>query len=198
MSQEARPPYVTFETRQVEDRTASIEAGHYVAKDVHYAIITPSGSKDRLEKIAEEWLKDIEAAVREERFPAQWAEGYKAGYKAFLEGKELPEDGTPILTWPPLSPAQVRTIIDADVRTVEDLAAANEATLTRIGIGGRAFKQQAQAWLDTVKDTGKVAAELTALRKENENLKKRDEERDAQIKELTNRLDAMAKVKEDA
>ena len=198
MSQEARPPYVTFETRQVEDRTASIDAGHYVAKDVHYAIITPSGSKDRLEKIAEEWLKDIEAAVREERFPAQWAEGYKAGYKAFLEGKELPEDGTPILTWPPLSPAQVRTIIDADVRTVEDLAAANEATLTRIGIGGRAFKQQAQAWLDTVKDTGKVAAELTALRKENENLKKRDEERDAQIKELTNRLDAMSKVKEDA
>lgn len=35
---EARPPYVTFEFRAEEDRAASIEAGHYVSKDVAYAL----------------------------------------------------------------------------------------------------------------------------------------------------------------
>ena len=42
---QARPPYVQFEMRAVEDRQASIDAGHYVAKDVAYAIITPAGSR---------------------------------------------------------------------------------------------------------------------------------------------------------
>ena len=30
----AAPPYVKFEWRAVEDRNASIEGGHYVARDV--------------------------------------------------------------------------------------------------------------------------------------------------------------------
>ena len=32
---EERPPFVRFEVRAEEDRQASIEAGHYVGKDVH-------------------------------------------------------------------------------------------------------------------------------------------------------------------
>ena len=46
--QQARPPHVVYERRAEEDRTASIEQGRYVSRDVDYAIVTPAGSKDRV------------------------------------------------------------------------------------------------------------------------------------------------------
>jgi hypothetical protein len=53
MADELKPPYVRFEVRSVEDRTASIESGHYVGKDVIFAIVTPAGTRDRIEREAD-------------------------------------------------------------------------------------------------------------------------------------------------
>lgn len=172
MEQKARPPYVMFETRAVEDREASLAAGHYVGKDVNYAIVTPSGSKDRMEKVAEEWLASMEEGVRQERIPGEWLEAYTKKYRTWVETREVPEDGTSILGWPAVSPAQAKAILDANVRTLEDLAEANEATLTAIGMGARALKEKAIAWLDTANSTGKTAEELDDLRKKVDTLSK--------------------------
>lgn len=166
MEEKARPPYVMFEVRSVEDREASIEAGHYVGKDVNYAIVTPSGSKDRIEKVAEEWLANMEEGVKQERIPGEWLEAYTKKYETWKETREVPEDGTPILSWPALSPSQAKAILDANVRTLEDLVAANESTLAAIGMGARALKEKAKAWLDSAQDTGKTAEELDSLRKQ--------------------------------
>lgn len=165
--QEAKPPYVTFENRPVEDRAASIAAGHYVAHDVTYAIITPQGSKDRIEKIAEEWLRDLETAVREDRFPAEWLRAYKNLFSDWKAGREIPAEGTPILTWPAISRSQADACLNMNIRTVEDLANANESALSGIGMGARALKERAIAWLQSANDTGKVAQELEQLRTEN-------------------------------
>lgn len=164
---EAKPPYVVFESRAVEDRAASITAGHYVGKDVIYAIITPQGSKDRIEKLADDWLKDLETAVREDRFPALWLQSYKSIYADWKAGREIPVEGTPILTWPAVSKAQADACLNMNIRTVEDLANANEAALSGIGMGARALKQRAEAWLQSANETGKIAAEIEALRGEN-------------------------------
>ena len=64
MSEDAKPPFVIFETRAVEDREQSIAEGHYVAKDVNYAIITPAGTKDRIEKVAEDFAAEVAKAVQ--------------------------------------------------------------------------------------------------------------------------------------
>jgi hypothetical protein len=161
---EARPPYVSFEVRPVEDRAASIEAGHYKTRDEDFAIITPQGSKDRTERVAREWFVQMEEQVQQQRMPAEWFRQFKGAFEMWKAGKELPLNGTPILTWPVLSPSQVRSCIDAQVRTVEDLAAANEETIARIGMGGRSLKDKAIAWLDTAKGSGKVTEEMAALR----------------------------------
>lgn len=171
MEQEARPPYVIFETRPIEDREQSVATGRYVAKDVIFAIVTPAGTKDRLEKLAEDWLRDLEEAVRQDRFPAPWFDAYKQRYEAFLRNEEIPEEGTPIREWAAVSPAQAKNILGANIRTVEDLAQANEEALLRIGMGARALKDKAQAWLDVAEKRGKPAEELAALRAENEDLK---------------------------
>jgi len=195
MEEKARPPYVTFETRVVEDRQASTEQGRFVGKDVNYAIVTPSGSKDRIEKVAEEWLAGLEEGVRQDRIPGEWLEAYHRKYKTWCETREVPEDGTSIIAWPAVSPAQVKAILDANVRTVEDLAAANESTLASIGMGARALKEKAQAWLDTATSTGKTAEELDELRKSVAGLTKQLETANKTIATLQA---AAEKVKEEA
>lgn len=189
---EAKPPYVTFETRSVEDRGATLKTGHYVGQDVVYAIVTPQGSKDKIEKVAEEWLKDLEGAVRDERFPLNWLQAYKSMFKEWSEGREIPIDGTAILTWPAISISQQKVILDANIRTVEDLAAANEQTLTFIGMGARALKEKAQAWIDTANGAGKVAGELEKLRKQNEELKTKNASNDEKLTKMAAQIEALS------
>lgn len=174
--QQERPPYVMFETRAVEDRTRSIDEGIWATKDVDYALITPMGSKDRTERVVVDWFSHLQMEVSQQRFPGEWLTAYKGAYKAWKEDREIPLEGTPIRTWSAASPAQCKMLLDLQVRTVEDLAAANEETVARIGMGGRALKQQAQAWLDSASNVGKVSAEVAALRVQNEALEARNEE----------------------
>jgi hypothetical protein len=190
---EARPPYVTFELRPVEDRTASIEAGYYKTMDVEYAFITPQGSKDRIERNVEEWFASLAQQSHEGRFPAEWLAHFRASHKAWKEGRELPLDGTPVLTWPVASPSQVKQLLDHKVRTVEDLAAANEETLNRIGMGGRALKEKAVSWLASASSTGKVTEELAALKTANSDFKARNELLEKQLRELAAKVAALTK-----
>lgn len=190
--QENRPPYVQFEFRPVEDRAASQEAGHYVAKDVAFAIVTPAGSRDRHEKIAEEWLTNMAEQVQQERLPAEWLAHYRALYKAWKEGREVPESGTSIRNWPVASPAQIETLLNLRIRTVEDLAACNEEAIARMGMGGRALKQKAVDWLASASGNGKDVEAITALRAEFESLKLTNERLQQQNNELQRKIVAMA------
>lgn len=162
-----RPAYVMFEARPEEDRAASIEAGHPRFNDVDYALITPSGSKDRVERPVKDWFEHLAREVTSERFPVEWLQKYKAEYAAWKEGREIPLDGTALITWPPITPSLLKELSGLRIRTVEDLAAANEETLRRIGMGARVLKQQAVDWLAASNDVGKVAARITALEVQN-------------------------------
>lgn len=162
-----RPPYVMFEMRSVEDRAESEEQGHYVGRDVVFALITPMGSKDRIERVADEWIKYLKEQARDGRFNPEWIRQYEFGLQEFKAGREVPENGTPIFGWHMVSPTQQQLIVSTGIRTVEDLALANESAIQLMGIGGRGFKQKAQAWLDSRED-GKGAMELEKLRAQNE------------------------------
>jgi hypothetical protein len=168
---EQRPSYVRFEKRAVEDRVASMALGHYMTKDVDFAIITPIGSKDMIPREAEGWLASLEQQAREERIPKQWVVQYKEAYAAWKRGEELPVSGTAVKGWPVLSPAQQANVIAANVRTVEDLAQANDEAMRRIGMGGVEMKQKAEAWLKAAKNLGGVTQEISALKQENITLK---------------------------
>lgn len=173
---EARPPYAQFFTRAEEDRTASIEAGHTVYKDVDYVAITPQGSKDKIERIAADWLQHIAKESAQERFDPQWLKYYRDAYAAYKEGRETPLNGSPISEWPVATPAQIKTLLGVGIRTVEDVASANEETISRLGMGGRALKDKAINWLQTSADVGKVSERITALEVENARLKADNEE----------------------
>lgn len=188
---EERPPFVRFEVRAEEDRQASIEAGHYVGKDFDYALITPMGSKDCIERKVDEWFLKLQSDVSEGRCPREWLAGFKGLYADWKSGRESPASGSPILDWPPASPSQIKTLLSLHVRTVEDLAAANEEVLGRIGMGARALKQRAIDWLASAKNTGKVSEESAALKVENEQLKERCALLEERVGTLTAKVEAL-------
>lgn len=180
---EDRPSYVVFERQPVEDRDRSLAEGRYMTKDVDFAIITPIGSKDRIPREVSSWLSNMEQQVREERMPRQWYQQYKDAYEAWKRGEEVPLNGTPIKGWSLIGPAQQKNILGANVRTVEDLAQANDEALLRIGMGAVELKMQAQTWLKTAKDVGSVVksntvleARITTLERDNKSLRTQNDE----------------------
>lgn len=179
-----RPAYVRFEKRPIEDRNASTAAGHYVGKDVIFALITPPGSKDVIVREAVDWLKYLDQQVAEGRIPEQYVDAYKRAYDKYLKGEEVPLSGTPIKGWPPLSPAQQLNLIAMNILTVEDLAALNEEGKARFGMGITELVRRAQNWLAEAQSIGTVVARLTAIETEFKDLKDQNDRQRLLIEKL--------------
>lgn len=191
MEMEARPPYAAFERRAVEDRAASLANGYFTAKNVDFVIVTPPGGKLTFEHPAEEWLANVENISKTDptRFPPAWARHFKELYRAWRNEEELPEAGVPVKGWPLISPAQQLAVLQANIRTVEDLAQATEEGISAIGMGGRTLKQKAIDWLAAKGDAGaKLASKLEELQVRNSEQKAHIEKLEAQIASLAAKL----------
>jgi len=107
-----------------------------------------------------------------QRFSKQWA------YYQSTQGGDSREIGTPLSQWPALSPADVENLKGMKFNTVENIAAASDASLQVLGMGiaGMAphvMRLRAQAYLGAAQDTAlpqKQAEELDALKKQIEAL----------------------------
>lgn len=180
---EARPPIIAFEERAVEDRDASAKAGGLMMKSEDIVVIRQAGSANTVEKNAAEWLDDCDRRVQRSAMPASWAKGFRDHYNEWKAGRDAPVNGFPIREWASISKAMAENCINAGIFAVEDLAVANEELLGRIGMGSRALKDKAVAWLDSRK--GNSSEELAALRAENKTLADSITELRAQIAELS-------------
>lgn len=167
-----RPAYVRFETVTVENKAASLAAGHYVGLDVDYALITPPYSKDVFKIKVPQWKANMQQDVQNGRLPPQWMDDYLEAYRRWKAGQDIPVNGTPIKGWGVIAPAQQETLLRMNILTVEDLAAINDEGLKRIGMGSMDLKNKANGWLAQLKDKGPLTQEIAAVRAENELLKK--------------------------
>lgn len=187
---EDRPAYVQFERRAVDDKEATIKAGHHVSKDVDYALITPPYSKDLVHKKVDVWFKQQEKDVLNGRVPEKHLRMWKEQYKYWQNGQELPVDGTSVKEWNLLSPAQCKNLINAGCRTIEDLAQANDEALRRVGMGAHDLKNKAVAYLQSAKDTSPLVIQISGLQKENEVLKGSLASLQEQVTLMSRQLDA--------
>lgn len=153
-------PYVQFEFRPMENRAAKLADGQERFTDVAWAIVRAPGSKDSVEKVAEDWLTQLDAYARDQRIPPQWPSEYRNAFELWKRGEEVPVTGTAIKTWSAPTPAQRKSILAAGVLTVEDLAVANEQILGALGMNAHMLKRMAQSWLEEAKNKGATAAQL--------------------------------------
>lgn len=172
--QKAGRPHVRFETRSEEDRAGSIEQGRKVYRDRDWVIITPPGGKDVVENHAEQWLANIRDRSQVGQYDPEWVDTFSKMYSLFKEGKELPEEGTPLrMSTTIFTPAEIANCLAVNIRTLEQLANANEEAMGRIGMGGRALKLRAQEAIKIGEGKGD-ALKVEALEVELAELKKRN------------------------
>lgn len=180
----AMPPHIRFVAEPVENRNKSIEAGHFVADEIHHVYVTPIGSKDCFVKPVNEWLEGLQQQVKEERFPPEWLDKFRSAYDYWKKGEEIPVEGTPIKNWPVATPAEVSACVKLHILTVEMLAQANDEALRRLGMGGLALKQRAQKYLEAANGPGKATAQIVALQQSNKSLEMRNTELEARLARL--------------
>ena len=180
----ARPPHLRFENIAVEDRNATVEAGHPVFKEVAHVHLTPVGSRDSVTKEVSEWLLQNQRQVDEERLPREWADNFRRAFEHWKAGEEMPLNGSPIRTWPGASAAEIASCKAVHVLTVEDLAQANDETVRRLGMGGLELKKRALRFLDEAHGAGRLVAENAALRAELADVKSRAETTEARLAQL--------------
>jgi len=187
----AAGPHVRFTIRSVKDPVASQAAGYEVAKDEYYATINAPGSRDSVDKPVDQWLEEIKQKARngDQFWTYKMHEAFTYAFSEFKKGNEVPPFGTPIRGTLLLQPTEQRRCIDARILTIEDLAEANEGAISQIGMGARAMKEKAIAWLKTRDESGsKLAIENQALRVEVEQLTAALESANGKIKQLESEL----------
>jgi hypothetical protein len=159
--QAPRVPYIRFEQRPVERRT---ETGELRYEDMDFVCITAQGSQDTVEKIVAEWFPQIKHAAREGQYPEGWIPRFEEMYKLWKETRQDPVVGTPVKNWPAISPAECKILLHSGVRSIEDLAEANEEFLGKIGMGARRLKQLAADWVEANRAQGPLVAQLDTMR----------------------------------
>jgi hypothetical protein len=164
---EERPAWVRFVRIAVQDFPESARQGQYVTKDVDFAKITPPYSKDCFDQEVKAWFAQLEIDIRNGRINPDWVASYRKQYDAWLNGQELPLEGTAIRGWPVISPAQMDLLLHVGIRTVEDLAGANDEGMKRIGMGAMDLKNKARAWLAQRSDKAPLTMEISELKKQN-------------------------------
>lgn len=147
---------------------AQLHVEFFIAKDVEgwegkpFVRIMAPGDKTNI----------IEQPVREdhkERFPRQWL------YFQMKQGDGVPVVGTSLDDWQrdskgEVSRAQVEELRILKFQSVEQVAAASDSQLQRIGMGGPGLRERAKSYLNT-RHRSESAEELEKTRSELETLK---------------------------
>jgi hypothetical protein len=187
---EAVPPIVDFKIEAVEYRDLN---GVAHTRDVEHIYVTPSGGKNTHVAVATDWLrnKTIDAQQRPPRFPPEWLTQIQSKYDSWKRGVEIPEFGTSVRNWAAASPSEIKRCINANVLTVEALAAVSEEGLAHLGMGSRELKQKAEKWLEEKNGTGRLAEENAALRQNVTELSETVAEQGRQLQTAMSTISAM-------
>lgn len=158
---DARPPFVRFEERELGiNPEASAISGRPIPRIVNMVCITPHGSKDCIEKIAEEWLEQQKQKALRGEVQVAWLDTWKLQFEEWKKGHEMPRDGTPTKTWPAITKEQQVRLLALGYTTVEDLAMVPDSSLGTIGLDGRNLRDLARNWISEGKDKGINAKKL--------------------------------------
>lgn len=169
--------HIEFFSQAVEDPQASAKEGRPIFRDAEFVRIKHVGDKNRVN------IHPADDPAHRHPETNRWvsyAEKYPQHYEAFKKGRAFIGEGTPLSEVPWLTEAKRAELRAANILTLESLANLEGTPLVKaLGMGGRALKEQAQAWLDQAKgssDVTRLAAENADLRQQMEFLKKQMDE----------------------
>ena len=160
------PAIPQFFTEAVKLEWKSRQEGRPIFEDRDFVRIIIPGDR---RSMAVEPVGD----AHKERWPRE--------YEAFRAGREAPLEGTPLSEWPVslMGPARVQELAYFNLRTVEQLAAVNDAQLQNLGMGSRELRERARTWLEVAE---KGAGPIERLISRNEELARETERLTRELK----------------
>lgn len=179
MADQPTTVHVEFYVEAIENPAKSKTAGRPIFEDQEFIRIRFPGDKNRIH------VAPAHEGYRRDKETNDWvtyAEDYPRHYAAFREHKEFIGDGTPLSELPFLTEAKRAELRALNVHTAEQLAGLDGAFLQKLGMGARALKTQAEAFIEKASG-GAVEARLSA---ENAALKERLEALSAQVAAMDN------------
>lgn len=111
----------------------SVKAGAPIYDDVDMIEVYTPGEKDPVRVVATEFHK--------RRFPDQW--------KAYQDGIELHQSGTPIELLFTNEPSAVRLLKHLNVHTIQQLSALSDTAKQQIGHGAQQWQDRAKTYLNS-------------------------------------------------
>lgn len=168
-----------FYKEAVQDIVESEKQGMAIYGEVDFVEIRHPGDRSY------SWVGAVEEEHKQ-RWPAQ--------YKAFVESAGEKIVGTPINQYPPLTKADMLNLQSLHITTVEDLATVPDATIDKLGHGGRKLRDEAMSWLQAA-EKGKAGIQAAA---ENARLKEQLAAMQAQIDALSNGKTSRRRAEEEA
>ena len=106
------------------------------------------------------WKSDMEQA-----FLGRWSV-IEPKYEHWKKGAELPEEGSALASWPFLSADEVRAFIAAGIKTIEEVAAMNDAAMGRVAVPAiRNKRKAAQQFIENA-DKVTMQAQIAHLQKQ--------------------------------
>lgn len=140
---------VTFKNHPIIDDNASKKAGRAIYNDMEVVEIRLAANKQTIGVFpaheTAEWSVD---AITGERTEQTYAMKYNAQYLAFKNGDAQAQSGTPLEALPFLTTGKRLELKALNIHTAEALAALDGNNLKMLGMNGRAFKDQAQDFID--------------------------------------------------
>lgn len=167
-----------FFVESVQDIVGSETAGRPIFRDEERVeIIMPANPNRPVFRVTDE---------HRQRWPKE--------YEAFKAGMEISPDGTPLEEWSILKRSQVLELKALGFKTVEHVRDMDDLAVQRIGMGGRRLKEAADIFLDDANrvalesrlsaDNERKDAEITALRRQVEEMGKQMETRFGELQAL--------------
>ena len=145
-------------------------------------------NKTQVVKTVTRWLNHLKERKHHGMISDKYYDFCVASYEAWKGKRKAPITGTPIEEWPQVNKAQVKSILDANFRTIEDFAKANDEGLGLVGMGARELKRKAIAYLQSAKKHGAVSEKVTSLESQVEAINTEKEAMAARIAELEQQL----------
>jgi hypothetical protein len=191
-----RPPFVRFEEREMGlNPVATEKEGRPIPRVVFLACVTPHGSKDVVEKVADTWLAELKQKALRGEYPIDWYNQFDMQFTEWRKGNDLPREGTPIKTWAMATREQATRLIGNGITVVEDLAAFPDSNLSVIGMDGRYLRDLAAGWINEAKDKGINSKALADANVKINDLTQTISRQSERIERLEQRLESGAESK---
>lgn len=149
---------VTFRADKVKNEAKSVEAGRPIYDDIELCEVRTAGDRETVKVFPahafHQWIRNEEGEQEQITYAQRWSEQYRR----FKERRAQIQEGTPLSELPFLTEAQRSTLKALNVHTAETLAAIDGPRLKTLGMGGREWKNQAQAYIDNASGSANVTA----------------------------------------